>query len=271
MDKTSIGDRMKFYEGMETDRKLMPHLPVLARMDGKCFSAFSRNLKKPFDLRLIGLMRKTLLYLMENTGACFGHTQSDEISLVWLQGELNSHMFMGGRIQKMVSILSAMTTCYFNKMLPETIPEKRDMFPIFDSRVWAVPSTVEAANVIVWRYQDAVRNSISISARNFFSHKQLYKKNSSEMISMLQKENVQWEDYPSPFKNGTFMQKRKIMLPFTSEEKEKLPPKHEAHFNSDLKVERTQIRELHMDGFFHIQNKVDVVFHGCDPIPVSII
>jgi len=34
----NLGDRMKMYEGIEHGHILMPHLPIYARLDGKCFS-----------------------------------------------------------------------------------------------------------------------------------------------------------------------------------------------------------------------------------------
>lgn len=38
MDNTTLGDRMKMYETRESKRRLLPNLPVCARIDGKCFS-----------------------------------------------------------------------------------------------------------------------------------------------------------------------------------------------------------------------------------------
>ena len=36
-----LGDRMKEYEQMEAGRKTLPRLPVIARLDGRNFSAFT--------------------------------------------------------------------------------------------------------------------------------------------------------------------------------------------------------------------------------------
>ena len=33
----SLGDRMKMFEGIETNRKFIPTLPVVARIDGRSF------------------------------------------------------------------------------------------------------------------------------------------------------------------------------------------------------------------------------------------
>lgn len=49
----SFGDRMKLYEGLEAQRKFMPGLPVVARLDGRGFSRFTKGMDRPFDQRMI--------------------------------------------------------------------------------------------------------------------------------------------------------------------------------------------------------------------------
>jgi tRNA(His) guanylyltransferase len=39
----SLGDRMKLYESAEAGRRLMPLLPVIARLDGRAFHNFVRG------------------------------------------------------------------------------------------------------------------------------------------------------------------------------------------------------------------------------------
>ena len=55
----ALGDRMKLYESRETERFLMPKLPVVARMDGNTFSKFTRGMDQPYDLRLRAAMLAT--------------------------------------------------------------------------------------------------------------------------------------------------------------------------------------------------------------------
>ena len=72
-----FGDRMKEYEGIESERPFMKLLPVVARLDGKGFSSFTKELQRPFDKRLSDLMVATVKFLVEETGAVCGYTQSD--------------------------------------------------------------------------------------------------------------------------------------------------------------------------------------------------
>jgi tRNA(His) guanylyltransferase len=83
----NFGDRMQEYERIEAARQFMPLLPVCARLDGKSFKRFTKGLDRPYDRGLVELMIATATYLVQETQANMGYTQSDEISLVWYSGE----------------------------------------------------------------------------------------------------------------------------------------------------------------------------------------
>jgi tRNA(His) 5'-end guanylyltransferase len=270
-DKDSLGDRMKFYEGNGVgEQRLIPMVPVLARLDGKAFHTFTRGLRRPFDQRLSNLMVDTTKFLVAETNAKVGHTQSDEITLVWLTDSYDSEMYFDGRIQKLVSILAARCSVFFNRELAARIPEKADAFPVFDCRVWNVPNKTEAINALIWRQNDATRNSISMAAQANFSHKQLQGKSCDEMQKMLfQEKGINWNDYPDFFKRGTFVQRRTVVRPFTTDEIDKLPPKHEARRNPDLKIERSEIRVVEWPQLTKVINREDLVFSGAD-IPLTL-
>ncbi len=83
MDYDDLGDRMKMYEGQEAGRHFIPHRPIIARMDGRAFHMFARDLEKPYDSRMMESMRNVTTALVHETNAIVGYTQSDEITLVW--------------------------------------------------------------------------------------------------------------------------------------------------------------------------------------------
>jgi tRNA(His) 5'-end guanylyltransferase len=257
---------MKDYERQETGRRFLLLLPVCARIDGKGFSKFTRGLERPYDFRMSELMCQTTEYLMQETQACIGYTQSDEISLVWYSADTKSQIFFDRRVQKMVSVLASMTTGFFNAMIPVHLPEKQDVLALFDCRVWQVPTLEEAANTILWREYDATKNSISMAARHYYSHKALHKKTGNEMQDMLLEKGVDWNNYPIFFKRGVFVQKRKVVRAFTTEELNFLPVKHEARSNPDLQVERTEYKRINMPPFGNVINRVEVIFNEADPI-----
>lgn len=201
-----MGDRMKVYERAQS-YQLMPLLPAFARLDGRAFHTFCKGLRKPYDARLSLIMQNVTVSLMESTGACVGYTQSDEITLAWVPPTFDSQIPFNGKIQKMASNMASEATLEFFRELPAHLPEKAELSPTFDCRVWNVPNLVEAANVFLWREFDATRNSVSSAARAKFSAKALHGQNRKSMLDMLNNAGVNWNDYPSAFKRGTYFKR----------------------------------------------------------------
>ena len=260
-----LGDRMKEYEMAEAGRRLMPRLPVCARIDGKRFSRFTRDLVRPYDERLSRLMVETTRALVQDTAALAGYTQSDEISLLFHSDDPAVQLFLDRRIQKLTSILASMTTAQFNARLAAAIPEKAGETPLFDCRVWSVPSKDEAANTFLWRELDASKNSVSMAARHYYPHEALTDRNGAEMQEMLFQKGVNWNDYPAFFKRGTFILRRTVKRKFEAAELESLPPRHAARTNPDLEIERSEVRPVEMPPFGKVLNRVGVLFDGEEP------
>lgn len=206
MEKT-LGNRMKEYEAV-TDIKLIKKLPVIVRLDGRAFHTFTRGLDKPFDMDFYKLMKNTMLYLCENISNCvFGYTQSDEITLVLYDKDIDTEPWFDNRLEKIVSISASLATLAFNQNLIEvakTVDKfDRKLFKAtFDARAFNVP-VHEVVNNIIWRQQDATKNSINSVAQANFSHKELQGKNGSEMQDMLfLQKGINWNDTPTKFKRG---------------------------------------------------------------------
>lgn len=262
MKNDDFGDRMKMLEKVEAGRKFIPLLPICIRLDGRGFSKFTKNFERPYDIGMSDLMKATTMYLVEETNAVMGYTQSDEISLILYSDNYKSSVFFDGKIQKIISTLSAMTSVYFNRFMSLYIPDAPDTLPTFDCRAWNVPTKTEASNTLLWREQDAAKNSVSMAARSVFSHKEIMNKNGSQMQEMLMSKGINWNDYPTFFKRGSFFQRVKTTRKFTEEELLNLPEKHEARNNPDLVIERTDIREIDMPIFSSVTNRNEVVFDG---------
>lgn len=261
----ALGDRMKLYEMAEAGRKFLPLLPVVARLDGKNFSAFTNGLARPYDERFTRLMVEAVKYLVEETNASCGYTQSDEITLAWHSDAYDSQIYFDGRIQKMTSVLAAKCSVRFGRLLPAFVPEKADQEPVFDCRVWQLPSLVEATNTFLWREMDATKNSISMAAQAYYSHKELIHKSGSEKQEMLFQKGVNWNDYPTAFKRGTYIQRRITKCKLTTEDFESLPPLHNARKNPDMEFERTSYGPIDMPPIRRVPNRVDVIFNGATP------
>lgn len=237
----SLGDRMKQYENV-TRHYLTRKMPVIIRLDGKAFHSFTRGFKKPFDDVLVKSMQETMKYLCENVQGCvFGYTQSDEITLVLVDYQTReSDAWFDNNIQKMVSVSASMATMAFNRFFTEEVNEFRirmkydddgyldkDEYNLlitynkafhkgamFDSRVFTIPKE-EVVNCLIWRQQDATRNSIQSVGQANFSQKQLHKKKCNDIQGMLfVQKGINWNDYPTHLKHGSCC----IKKPFTINE-----------------------------------------------------
>ncbi len=267
--KDSLGDRQKGYEMAEAGRQLIPLLPIMVRLDGKAFHTFTQGLTRPYDQGMSTLMGETTKYLVEQTGALLGYTQSDEITLVIYQDNTKSQVFFNGRIQKLTSVIASMCTAYFNSHLDIWVPDKKDQIALFDCRVWNVPTLTEAANAVLWRELDATKNAITMAASTFYSHKKLDGKNGKEKQEMLFARGVNFNDYPSFFKKGTYFLRRKKSIPFTAKEIDKLPLKHMARTNPELCIERSVIEKSVFPQLTRCANKTGFLFLGEDFIPIE--
>ena len=260
-----LDKRMKMYEKIETNDNFIPLLPVYARLDGRCFSTLTRKLSRPYDASFHRVMVDTTKYLVEKTNACIGYTQSDEISLVWYSDSVDSQIFFGGRKFKMISILASMATARLIINVAKSTTNI-DLFngpqPEFDCRVLQLPSLLEASNMILWREMDATKNAISMACRHYYSHNEMLNKNGIEMQEMLFRKGINFNDYPSFFKRGTFVQRKKVLKFLSEEELVKIPLK----YWPTEPVERTVYEEIEMPPFSKVHNRVGVIFEGQEPI-----
>jgi tRNA(His) guanylyltransferase len=267
--RDEFGDRMKRYEMIEAGRRFLPLLPVVARLDGRAFSSWTQGLGQPFDMRFTDLMVRVTKELVNHTQACIGYTQSDEISLAWYSPNYDSQIFFDGRIMKMTSVLASVTTYYFNEHKRQYLATDINQVvtpAFFDCRVWQLPTLEEATNAILWREQDATKNSVSSAARCYYSPNQLHGQGRADMMDMLHRAGVNWNDYPVYFKRGTYIQKRKVFRKFTPEEISCLPLRHAARQNPDMEIQRTEVSKIDMPPLAKVTNRVGVIFEGADPI-----
>ena len=74
---------------------------------------------------------------------------------------------------------------------------------MFDARCFNIPKE-EVTNLIFWRQLDAARNSVQMVGQAYFSHKELQNKSCSDIQDMLmEKYNINWNDFPTTQKRGS--------------------------------------------------------------------
>lgn len=263
--KDSLGDRMKAYESI-SKTFLTRRIPVIIRLDGKAFHTFTHGMKKPFDSILMQTMQETMKYLCENIQGCvLGYTQSDEITLVLTDYEtITTDAWFGYNVQKMTSVSASMATLAFNKFFLENVDiyrlkawdgvsgykegidknyitkllDKIKVGALFASRVFSVPKE-EVCNCLIWRQQDATRNSIQSVGQANFSHKQLNGKSCDMIQDMLFTEKgINWNDFPTDCKRGSCCYKQQVekvvTIPRTGEER--LVNRNEWFIDKDIPI-----------------------------------
>lgn len=228
----SLGDRMKGYENIARNY-LTRRIPTIIRVDGKAFHTFTRGMEKPFDRILMTTMQNTMKYLCGNIQGCvFGYTQSDEITLVLTDyATITTDAWFGYNIQKMCSVSASMATLAFSnaytaelwKNFPEAMRNSNNGTnkyietlvakmgtAMFDARVFSIPKD-EVCNCLIWRQQDATRNSIESVGHANFSQKELHGKSCNSIQDMLWKERgINWNDFPIDCKRGSACYKTKV-------------------------------------------------------------
>lgn len=200
MGKDALGDRMKgFYE--DRTRYLLPRRTfTVIRVDGKAFHTFTRGMERPFDYRLASVMDATAKGLCTDIqGAKMAFVQSDEISVILTDfDDINTDAWFDGNIQKMVSVAASIATLRFNRAAPPSWGGA-----LFDARVFTIPALVEVENYLIWRQQDATRNSIQMVAHAHFSHKEMHGLNTAMLQEKLfQERGINWDATPVGFKRG---------------------------------------------------------------------
>ena len=227
---------MKRYESVSKNF-LMRRQPAIIRLDGKAFHTFTCGFEKPFDESLNEVMQETMKYLCENIQGCvLGYTQSDEITLVLCDYQkLDTDAWFGYNVQKMVSVAASMTTMKFNQLFSEISKEicrnidfciavdeweseaiREEWEPykraleraarngaVFDARTFTVPIE-EVNNCLLWRQQDATRNSIQALAQSLYPHKELQGINTKALQDkMFSEKGINWNDLPTEQKRGS--------------------------------------------------------------------
>lgn len=262
----TLGDWCKWLEKNFSNDIMIPTLPVIVRLDGNNFHTWTKGLKRPFDESLTDLMIDTTRFLVQETNAVVGYTQSDEITLILYSDDRKSSIYNDGKKQKILSKLTGKCVTYFNEQRPKYLPNHNKLAN-FDCRVYQTPTLQDACAQLLWRENDATKNSISMLAQSLFPHSELQNLNGSQMQDkMILEKGVNWNELAVKFKRGSYVKSTKTSRPFSIEELSTLPKKHNAHNNPDLVIERNIIKGVEYPIFSKIKNKVGVIFNDEEPL-----
>lgn len=246
--RNDLGTRMKTFYENRSKSFLLRRTPVIIRVDGKSFSHFCKRFERPYDRLLNECLNNTLVYLCSKVQCVkMGQRHSDEMSLLLLDYEnLSTEPYFEYNIQKMCSVVAAMTTAEFCKQLlihgenvynlnadfapalvgapvknedgwasifDNSVLSYQEDWPIFDARCFNIPEK-EISNYFWWRMLDAKRNSINMLAQSLFSHSQLQGRTCNEVQEMMfQEKGINWDKIPPEQKSGMLCLKMDVEKP----------------------------------------------------------
>lgn len=145
----------------------------------------------------------------------------------FIESLVNNQIF-GGRVQKITSLVASYTTMRFNFHLSnlinkevkengesiqefieyKTLIQSKVGNAMFDARVYGVEDREECLNSIIWRIRDAEKNSRSMFAQTFCSHKSLLNKTGLEQVEFcLETTGKDWNVIEDKFKYGILVKK----------------------------------------------------------------
>lgn len=261
----NLGNRMKEYEVIGST-KLIPLLPIYARLDGRAFHSFCSGLNKPFDLDMVELMKKVTIRLIEETNAVLGYTQSDEISLCWIPTNYKDQIIFNNKKQKLISVLSSIATSEFTieGLKVPNLKERISKFkPQFDCRVCQLPSVVELTNMLLWRERDAVKNSVNLLAQSLIPHKELQGINQDQLRRLIQEKGQNWSDLPISLQRGTWFKRISHTRELTIEDMKDIPTEYRESKTGTL-ITRYKVVEMDYPilDTLSSRDRVDTILNG---------
>lgn len=231
MEKSDLEQRMRKYE---IKYNLPEHMPLILRIDGRSFHSFTRNMKKPFDLKFIDMMDTVAKNLCVDIQNCrLAYIQSDEISFLIIQKKESSAWF-DNRLDKICSNASARASSVATQYVIDNMDDRFiKRLPIgFDARVNIYPLH-EIVNYYIWRQQDYERNSLQMLARSLYSHRELENKSSNDLHDMIHQKNDNWNNLMVFLKRGRCAVK-------VSELKEIINPRDDKTMDDKIMVTRSK-------------------------------
>lgn len=135
------------------DHAVLPGIYMVARIDGRAFTRLTKEIHRfqaPYDERFRDYMVETARHLMQcGFNTLFGHTHSDEISLLFHRDET---MF-GRKTHKYLSVLAGEASAKFSLLLGDLAS--------FDCRISQLPAAEYVVDYFRWRSEDARRNALN--------------------------------------------------------------------------------------------------------------
>lgn len=197
-----LQEEMAGYQA-SADVRLPTGRPIAITVDGRSFHALTRALGRPFDDGFMACMDAAAIRLtQEAAGARLAFVQSDEVTVILADASGVTEPWFGNRVQKLTSVAASITTSAFLREFWTHFPDRYADLPTFDARCYALPDADAAVRLLIWRQLDALRNSIMMVARAWFTHEQVVGKQIPEILAMLNRVGKPWQALRAYYRIG---------------------------------------------------------------------
>ena len=255
-----LGDRLKAIEHPTTSGRIGPDRTIYARLDGRAFSTFTRDMH-PFDERMTKTMHAVTKALVEEFNATIGYVQSDEISLIWKAVEPPLEHPFGGSVVKLTSLLPSFAASVFAQHGLTQFGADRiwKYHPHFDCRVLDV-NAHDATDMILWRADDAHRNAVSAEAQTLSND--LHRISTDKLIVGVIGRN-RYDEMNMYFKHGAFFRRVRREIEMPENVRMAIPDKYRPP--AGHRYVRKFVDVLPAFDFRMITNRHAFVFENADP------
>jgi len=208
---STLKERIVDYES-NYDFKLIKKLPLVINLNGRSFKKNTSLLPKPYSTKFFEAICSSVIKLAsEIDGTVFVYSFNDEIIIISKNNQtIDTEMWYDGNLQKINSAAASIATLSFYKAAEEfglnIIGD-----PTFISKSFVVPSISEVVNFLIYKQHQAYYSAVSFScfyelSKKFdidYVNKILLNTTIDDKIDiLLEKCDIDFNDYPIPFRKG---------------------------------------------------------------------
>lgn len=199
--------RVNELQNMTKGITLNEYIPICLKISCSNFVELTQDLVKPFDVRFNKAMIKAMNFVLEKTDAKIGYTYQGEAYFTYFKWDEKEVSSVHTDTQQLTAQVISIFTAKLNIALMEFFPEK-DMLAYCSSKVWNVPSLVEAAEIYTCEQTKCFKIAIEQSVKHFVPTVNAENLNVVQKLQLLKEYGVKPSTLPYFFVIGTFAMKQ---------------------------------------------------------------
>jgi tRNA(His) guanylyltransferase len=239
--KDGLGDYLKNLESKTTHKSVSDARYIYMRLDGRAFSSLTKKMNKPIDYDFFEAMTDTCRGLFLEFSPVLMMKQSDEISILWTPLVEDQQRLFGGKEHKLLSVIPSFASSIMTRKLENIKPIS------FDARLVEV-DLQDAILFFWWRYKDCYRNSISMVASSYMSHKELQNKTMADRLEAIEHTYI-WKSAPTDFKYGHWLSKGKSIIQPDDPRFDYIPEKYRPTISKEVSTVDKLLVDKPFEGF----------------------